>query len=123
VKIISEEYDPELEELLRKKAERQRQVSQRAEEEKRREAEARKEAILRQILTPEARERINNIKLVRPEFASALEDQLIVLAQQGRINIPLTDEELKEILQKLSDTTTRREYNFKIRERGWTRSG
>jgi programmed cell death protein 5 len=63
--------------------------------------EMQKQAILRRILTPDARRRLNNIKMVREEFASQLELQLIQIAQQGRANIPITDEQLKEILIRL----------------------
>jgi programmed cell death protein 5 len=63
--------------------------------------EMQKQAVLRRILTPDARRRLNNIKMVRPEFASQLELQLIQIAQQGRANIPITDEQLKEILIRL----------------------
>jgi programmed cell death protein 5 len=63
--------------------------------------EMQKQAVLRRVLTPDARRRLNNIKMVRPEFASQLELQLIQIAQQGRANIPITDEQLKEILIRL----------------------
>ena len=63
--------------------------------------EIQKQAILRRILTSEARQRLNNLKMVKPQFAEQLELQLIQLAQQNRINIPMTDEQLKEILTKL----------------------
>ncbi len=63
--------------------------------------ELQKQALLRRILTPDARQRLTNLKMVKPEFAEQLELQLIQLAQQGRINIPLNDEQLKEILAKL----------------------
>lgn len=63
--------------------------------------EMQKQAILRRVLTPDARRRLNNIKMVREEFASQLELQLIQIAQQGRANIPITDEQLKEILIRL----------------------
>jgi len=66
--------------------------------------ELQKQALLRQILTPEARQRMNNLKMVKPEFAAQLELQLIQLAQAGRLNIPLTDEQLKELLAKLQST-------------------
>jgi programmed cell death protein 5 len=50
--------------------------------------------------------------MVKPEFTQQLELQLIQLAQQGRINIPLTDEQLKELLVRLQagkrDYTIRR---------------
>jgi programmed cell death protein 5 len=67
---------------------------------------------LREILTPEARQRLTNIKIVRAEFAEALELQLIQLAQTGRLKIPLSDEQLKDTLRRLQsqrrDITIRR---------------
>jgi len=63
--------------------------------------EVQKQALLRRILTSDARSRLTNLKMVKPEFAEQLELQLIQLAQQGRINIPVTDEQLKEILVKI----------------------
>lgn len=66
------------------------------------EIEARRRLILRRILSPEARRRLTNLRMVRPELASAVEDQLIILAQQGRIKTPVTDEQLKQILSILT---------------------
>ncbi len=63
--------------------------------------EIQKQALLRRILTPDARSRLTNLKMVKPEFAQQLELQLIQLAQQGKINIPITDEQLKEILVRI----------------------
>jgi programmed cell death protein 5 len=63
--------------------------------------ELQKQAILRKILTPEARQRLTNLKMVKQEYAQQIELQLIQLAQQGRINLPLSDQQLKEILLKL----------------------
>ena len=74
--------------------------------------EAQKQNLLRAILTPEARQRLTNIRMVRPEFAEQLELQLIQIAQSGRLKIPLTDEQLKETLKRLQsqrrDITIRR---------------
>lgn len=96
---MSDVYDAELEELKRKKLlELQRRAM---EVKKREEEEAQKQAILRRILTPEARSRLMNLKMVRPQFASQLESQLIQLAQAGRLPIPLTDKQLKAILLRL----------------------
>ncbi len=63
--------------------------------------EMEKQAILRRILTSDARQRLTNLKMVKPEFADQLELQLIQLAQQGKISPPITDEQLKEILIRL----------------------
>ena len=95
--------DRELEEIRRRKM---LELQQRLAEEQRKiqmqqQIEMQKQAILRRILTPEARQRLTNIKLVKPEFASQLELQLIQLAQAGRLNIPVTDEQLKIILKNL----------------------
>ena len=114
---MSDEYDEELQELLRRKAlEQQRKALE--EQQRRAEIEAKKEAILRVILTPEARQRLNNVKLVKPEIAEAIENQLIALAQAGRIQAPITDDELKEILAQLTNQT-KRDYKITIKERGW----
>ncbi|UCE43410.1 MAG: DNA-binding protein [Candidatus Bathyarchaeota archaeon] len=63
--------------------------------------EMQKQALLRRILTADARSRLTNLKMVKPEFATQLELQLIQLAQQGRMELPITDEQLKDILIKL----------------------
>jgi len=58
--------------------------------------------ILMQILEPDARERLNTIKLTKPEFAGAVEQQLIALAQSGRLKQKITDAQLKELLRQLA---------------------
>ena len=63
--------------------------------------EAQKQQLLRQILTPEARQRLTNLKMIKPEFTEQLELQIIQLAQTGKLPIPLTDKQLKQILQQL----------------------
>ena len=92
-------------ELRRRLAEEQQRVQVQQQ------IEVQKQALLRRILTSDARRRLTNLKMVKPEFAQQLELQLIQLAQQGRMSIPVTDEQLKEILVKLQ--SGRRE--FKIR--------
>lgn len=73
--------------------------------------ETQKQALLRQIMTTEARERLNRIKLVKPEFAEQIELQLIQIAQSGKIRLPITDEQLKLILTRLQPS--RREIKFR----------
>lgn len=97
------EGDEELEELRRRKMlefqaqaqEQQRQV------ELRRQYETQKRAAIQQILTPEARSRLANVRAAKPEFAEQLEIQLIQLAQSGRLGSKITDTQLKTILNKL----------------------
>ena len=94
--------DSELGAIRKKRlAEMQASATDEEQTEKIRQAEAQKQTVLRTILTVEARQRINNIKMVRPEFAEQLELQLIQLAQTGRIKLPLDDDQLKEVLKRM----------------------
>lgn len=58
--------------------------------------------ILMQVLEPDARERLNTIRLTKPEFAGAVEQQLVALAQSGRLQKKITDAQLKELLRQLA---------------------
>ncbi|HSA38132.1 MAG TPA: DNA-binding protein [Methanoregula sp.] len=58
--------------------------------------------ILMQVLEPDARERLNTIKLTKPDFAGAVEQQLVALAQSGRLQKKITDAQLKELLRQLA---------------------
>jgi programmed cell death protein 5 len=85
------------------------------EEAKRREAEA---AAIRQrallvLLDPAARQRLMNIRIVKPELAASVENYLINAASTGRLNRALTDDELKQILLSLQQPKR----DFKINRR------
>jgi programmed cell death protein 5 len=85
-------------------------------ESKRREAEA--AAAMRQraltvLLEPSARQRLANIRIVKPELAAAVENYLISAASSGRLNRALTDEELKQVLLGLQQPKK----DFKINRR------
>lgn len=95
--------EEELEELRKRKL---RELQQRLAREQQRiqmqqQIEMQKQAALRRILTSKARQRLTNLKMVKPDFIEQLELQLIQLAQQGKVNIPITDEQLKDILMRL----------------------
>jgi programmed cell death protein 5 len=107
------EEDEELEEIRRRKLlEYQAQLQeQQRQAELRRQYEIQKRAIIQQILTPEARSRLANIRAAKPEFAEQLELQLIQLAQSGRFTSKITDSQLKEILSRLQ--TRKREFRIR----------
>ncbi len=92
--------DEELERLKARKMAELRKKMEEEEERLRREAE--RQAAMRVILTPEARQRLANLRLIKPELVAQLEEQLIQLANSGRVRLPITDDELKAILSKLT---------------------
>ena len=71
---------------------------------------AQKEQILKQVLTPEARMRLNNIKMVKPELSDMVEQYLIGMATQGKIPGQINDEQLKQIL--LSTQQPKRDFKI-----------
>ncbi len=96
--------EDDLEEIRRRKLmelQRQRELEELQKEEMKRQYEMQKRAILRAILEPEAKERLSRVKLAHPELAEAVENQLIYLAQSGRIQSKITDEMLVEILKRI----------------------
>jgi len=106
------------EELERLKARRiaELQAQQQQGEEVRRvqaEADAQKQALMRRILTPEARQRLANIRMVRPDFAEQLEMQLVQLAQAGRVQLPINDELLKRLLSQLEGQQRKRDISIR----------
>lgn len=72
-----------------------------------------KEFILKQILDSEARLRLNNVRMVKPDLAGMIENYIIGMASQGKIRSPITDDQLKQIL--LSTQQPKRD--FKINRR------
>jgi programmed cell death protein 5 len=84
------------------------------EEAKRRETEAAmRQRVLMVVLDPQARQRLMNIRMVKPDLAAAVENYLINAASSGRISRPLTDEELKQLLLRIQQPKK----DFKIERR------
>jgi programmed cell death protein 5 len=63
--------------------------------------DAEKQILMRQLLTPEARERLANLRMTRPDVVESVENQLIMLVQAGRINQQIDDFTLRQILRKV----------------------
>ena len=62
---------------------------------------AMRQRVLTVLLDPNARQRLANIRMVKPELAMAVENYLINAASSGRLNRPLNDNELKQVLLSL----------------------
>jgi len=74
------------------------------------EISAQKEQILKQILVADARLRLNNVKMVKPDLANLVENYLIGMASQGKLGSQISDEQLKQIL--LSIQQPKRDFKF-----------
>lgn len=105
--------EEEIEELRRRKMLelRAKLEEQQSQAEQRRQYEIQKKLAILQIMTPEARSRLANIRAAKPEFAEQLELQLIQLAQSGRLGSKITDAQLREILSRLQ--ARKREFKIK----------
>ena len=68
---------------------------------------------MRKILTPEARQRLHNVRLVKPEFAAQIEIQLLQLAQSGRVQLPINDNLLKQLLTQIQGQQTKRDISIR----------
>jgi programmed cell death protein 5 len=95
--------DEELEAIRRRKllAMQQKATDDQRQAQAEQQIEAQKQELLRKILSPEARQRLTNLKMVKPEFIEQLELQLIQLAQMGKVHMPMSDAQLKQILIQL----------------------
>jgi programmed cell death protein 5 len=71
-----------------------------------------REAALRMALTSEARQRLANVRMVRPDLASAVEEYVIQLASSGKLRSAVDDDQVKQMLATLQgkkrDITIRR---------------
>jgi programmed cell death protein 5 len=73
---------------------------------------AMRENVMRLALTSEARQRLANVRMVKPDVAHAIEEYIIQLVSSGRLKRTIDDEQLKELLTTIQGTAKR---EFKIR--------
>ena len=83
----------------------------------------RRSTILNQILEPEAVDRLGRIRLVKESRAVDIENRLIMLAQSGQLRQKVTEEQLKDLLNAISENQRKAEEEQKIvvtrRKGGW----
>ncbi|PSP56809.1 DNA-binding protein [Halobacteriales archaeon QH_7_66_36] len=112
-----EPTDEELEELRKKKMEQLQERQQggegEAREAQRQQAEAQKKALLRKTLTDGARQRLNSVKMSKPEFAEQVEQQVVALARSGRVQGKIDEDQMKSLLQELQPD--KQDFNIKRR--------
>ena len=108
--------EEELENIRRKKLEqfKQQAMQQQIAEQQQKQYNNQKYQIMRKILSQEGRQRLENIRIVKPQFAEQIELQLIQLFQSGRLRgaTPLPDKEFKKILEKIT-AGSKKEFNIK----------
>ena len=80
----------------------QQAMAQAQQQEAQAQFEAQKKQILGQIMTPEARQRLANLKLTKPELVNSIELQLIQSAQAGSLRGKVTDDQLKVLLRQIA---------------------
>ncbi|PSP60272.1 DNA-binding protein, partial [Halobacteriales archaeon SW_10_66_29] len=101
-----EPSDEELEKLREQKREQLKdqmgEEDEEAVEAQRQQAEAQKKAILRQHLTDGARKRLNTVKMSKPQVGEKVEQQVVALAQSGRIQGKIDEEKMKQLLSEIT---------------------
>lgn len=105
--------DEELAELRRQRM-LQMQQQQMAEQEQLRakqQMQQQIQSVLMQVMEPEARERLNTIRITKPDFAASIEQQIVALAQSGRLRQKITDDQLKALLAQI--VPQKREFNIR----------
>jgi len=81
-----------------------------ASQEKDSQLKAQKEMMLKRVLSSNARLRLNNVRMVKPELADLVENYILNLSVQGKISGQISDEQLKQILS--SAQQPKRDFKF-----------
>ena len=72
-----------------------------------------REQMMRVVFTSEARERLTNIRMVKPDLAESIENQIFQLVSSGRLKHQITDDELKQMLGQLQQPKRDFKINWK----------
>ena len=75
--------------------------NRRSEEKEVTDRKALREGLLRMALTSEARQRLANVKMVKPELAASVEEYVIQVASSGKLKNVIDDEQVKQMLLSL----------------------
>lgn len=96
--------DAQLDEIRRRKmAELQAQAQQeQVHAAQREQVAAERDALMRVLLEPDARERLARVRMARPDIAESLENQLFTLYQQGRVRGKIDDATLRQLLARVT---------------------
>jgi len=70
---------------------------------KRQQTELIKKSIMLKYMTKGARERLNRVKLVKPDVAKKVEDALLQAIQMGQIRNQITESQIISILNELNE--------------------
>ncbi|MFW9998504.1 MAG: DNA-binding protein [Candidatus Hodarchaeota archaeon] len=109
--------EEELENLRKRKLQelRKQAAQQQIAEAQQKEFENKKYLLMRKILSQEGRQRLENIRMVKPEFAEQIELQLIQLFQSGQLRgaTPLPDNAFKKLLAQISSMDRKKEFKIK----------
>jgi len=80
------------------------QQQQKVEEQRQRQEDF-KHTVLSQVLSQEARARLNTIALTKPEKAGMIENMLVNMARSGQLQGRLQEDDLRDLLEKVSEKT------------------
>ena len=109
--------DEELDAIRRRRLEelQQQAAQQQITEAQQKDYVDQKYQLMRKILSQEGRQRLGNIRIVKPQFAEQIEIQLIQLFQSGRLKgaIPLPDNAFKKLLEQISSFDKKKEFNIR----------
>jgi len=85
-----------------------------AQQEKHEQIKEQRRVILNAILSPEAAQRISNLKMVKEDRAIEIENMLIQQSQSGIISGKVSENHVKQILEQLSEKEAKKKTSVKI---------